>query len=288
MALINNQTFGLTKWWLSCALNTLPKDRDIFRTAKMRDARIKFIAGSNVLKAIREWLLAAQVIQKSQESGCYELTNTGRAIAQHDIALEKASTWWILHLSICLPSRHHEVNIKDEPYSSLFCNLDSISKNWISREELERRVLDVLANEYAQGSVIPSWNGVMNMFAADEPLAEIGLLEIDSTFNRIRLGRPLVSDETIVYGLAKAKVSIFPTRTTIDFMELIKNNVNAFLCLTPDDFRQRLRNISNSSQWKDYFSFSETANLNSLFFSDNINPESTMIMLLKSGKDSWS
>lgn len=287
MALMNNQTFGLTKWWLACALDIVQVDREIFRSTRMREARKKFIAGANVVKAIREWLLAAQVIKKSPENGQYELTNLGRSIKQNDKNLESASTWWAIHLAICFPERNNGAAIKDEPYVSLFNSLDGISKSWISCAELERQIFKKLSSEYAEGSVKPALEGVLNMFNTDQPLADIGLLEIQGKFKSIRLGSPIVSDEVIVHGVAMARSSLFPTRTTVDFMELIKNNVHAYLCLTPEEFRNRIRRLSNSDNWKKYLTYSENANLNSIFFSENLRSMETVLMLLQADKNAW-
>lgn len=287
MALINNQKFGLTKWWLTCALEVVQSDREIFRSGKMREARNKFIAGSNMLKAIREWLLAAQVIRKANENGQYELTKFGMAIKQNDKNLERSSTWWAIHLAICFPDRHNSESTKEEPYVSLFSLLNNMSKGWVSYDELEVQVTNKLSLKYAEESVKSALVGVLNMFRADQPLADIGILDFQKNFNRLRLGSPKVSDEAIVYGLAMARVSLFPTRATVDFMELIKNNVNAYLCLTPDEFRKRIRTISHNDPWRTFFSFSENVNLNSIFFSENLSPMKTLLILLQSEKDSW-
>lgn len=287
MALMNNQTFGLTKWWLTCALDIVQVDRETFRSTKMREARKRFIAGTNAVKAIREWLLATQIIKKSPENGQYELTNLGRSIKQNDKNLEGSSAWWAIHLAICFPERNNGATTKDEPYVSLFNCLDSIGKSWISCDELEHQIFAKLSKEYARGSVEPALEGVFNMFNTDQPLADIGLLEIQGKFKNIRLGSPIVSDEVIVHALAMARSSLFPTRTTIDFMELIKNNVHAYLCLTPEEFRNRIRRLSNSDNWKKYLTYSENANLNSIFFSENLRSIETILILLQANKNAW-
>jgi hypothetical protein len=282
MALINNQKFGITKWWLNCALETIQYDREIFRSSKAREAQKKFIAGSSVLKALKEWLLAAQIIQSASERGQYELTKFGRTIKQNDKNLENSSTWWAFHLSICFSERK-------EPYVSFFIALDNIGKSWVSLDSIKNQAAERLSRQSAEESVNSSLTGIVSMFDKDQPLADLGLVDVLQSDRQksFRLGSPKINDEVFLHGLAMARTNLFATRTTVEFSELIKNNVHTYLCLSPEEFRKSLRSISRKDEWQKYFSFTEAVNLNSVFFSEHLKSTDTLLILLQNAKDSW-
>ena len=270
MALINNQKFGITKWWLNCALETIQYDREIFRSSKAREAQKKFIAGSSVLKALKEWLLAAQIIQSASERGQYELTKFGRTIKQNDKNLENSSTWWAFHLSICFSERK-------EPYVSFFIALDNIGKSWVSLDSIKNQAAERLSRQSAEESVNSSLTGIVSMFDKDQPLADLGLVDVLQSDRQksFRLGSPKINDEVFLHGLAMARTNLFATRTTVD------------LCLSPEEFRKSLRSISRKDEWQKYFSFTEAVNLNSVFFSEHLKSTDTLLILLQNAKDSW-
>lgn len=286
MALIDNQKFPLSRWWLIKGIEIIEKNRNIFSSAEMRRARVEFIAGSAVLKAIRNWLLAAQIIQNKGKE--YFITDFGKTIITHDPTLEKASTWWAFHLSICFSN-------KNEPYASFFLSLDSCANDWIAWEQLIKQVrASVVRNEqsenYAEETIKSTLEGVKGMFLADRPLAELGMIEIRSVIGEgifVRLGMPTVMNEVIVHALALMRFHCFPSRVSIDFSELIKEGLDRFLCLSPNALRNKLRTISRMERWQNAFSFTETANLNSIDFSDSFMPRKTLLVLLQEGQNTW-
>ena len=42
---LDTQTFGITRYWLSAALQLLTSEADIFTNARLRDARKAFLGG---------------------------------------------------------------------------------------------------------------------------------------------------------------------------------------------------------------------------------------------------
>ena len=131
MALIDNQGEPISRWWVMKSIEVLEKQKNLFSSAQMRQARVELIAGTNRLKTIKSWLLAAQIIE-----GCgreHVITDFGKAIIANDPHLEKASTWWAFHLSICFSKRN-------EPYASFFMSLEPIAKDWIPWEKIIKLV----------------------------------------------------------------------------------------------------------------------------------------------------
>ena len=232
-------------------------------------------------------ILEEHLIQKTKENGCYELTSFGLSLKKNDYLLENASSWWSIHLAICFPERKEGVEAKNEPYVSLFNCLDSASKSWVSYDDIQKKIINNFENTYAKGSLEPALEGVKKMFRTDQPLAEIGLLEHQTVLNKIRLGSPKLTDEIIIHCLAMARKSLFSSRVTIDFDELIKKNVNGFICLSPFELKSDIRRLSASTKYSAYIGYSENVNLNSVHFGDKLQASNTLLELLQSRQDVW-
>jgi hypothetical protein len=282
MALIDNQGEPISRWWVIKCIEVVEKQRDIFSSAKMRQARVELIAGTNRLKTIKNWLLAAQIIQSSSRE--YVITDIGKAIIANDPSLEKASTWWAFHLSICFSERN-------EPYTSFFLSLEPIAKDWIPWEEV---VQQVRAREELQGyekSVIESvMGGIRRMFVEDRPLAELGLIEsrtVRGSGISVRLGEPTVTNEVVIHALALMRFHHFPSRVSVTFSELVNAGLDRFLCLSPDDLRTRLKNLSHTERWQNEFSYTTVANLDSVDFGDGFMPRKTLLVLLQESQNTW-
>ncbi len=97
MALIDNQGEPISRRWVMKSIEVLEKQTNLFSSIQMRQARVELIAGTNRLKTIKSWLLAAQIIQSNGRE--HVITDFGKAIIANDPHLEKASTWWAFHLS---------------------------------------------------------------------------------------------------------------------------------------------------------------------------------------------
>ncbi len=282
MALIDNQGEPISRWWVMKGIEIVEKQKDIFSSAKMRQARVELIAGKNRLTTIKNWLLAAQIIQSSGRE--YVITDIGRAIIANDPYLEKASTWWAFHLSICFSDRN-------EPYASFFLSLEPIAKDWIPWEEM---VQQVRAREELQGyekSVMESYlGGIRRMFVEDRPLAELGLIESRTVRGEgisVRLGEPTVTNEVVIHALALMRFHGFPSRVSVTFSELVNAGLDRFLCLSPDDLRVQLKNLSHTERWQNEFSYTTVANLDSVDFSDGFMPRKTLLVLLQESQSTW-
>ena len=281
MALIGNQKFALSRWWASKGIELIKNNRDLFSKAKLRETRREFIAGTNVVDGIQGWLLAAQLINRIK-IGEYELTNFARAILSNDPKLEKSATWWTIHLSICFSDR-------SEPYASLFLSLDTMTKDWMKLDDLKNKI-DLAIEDAAKGSLDSNLEGVRNMFKANHPLAEIGLIETRKSREdgiSIRLGSPKITDEIVIHALAMLRFHRFKSTPTVDFSELTKNGLAHFLCCSPTELAEHLRRMKQSNKWQNYFDFTQQANLNSVSFAEFCTPDRTLLLLLQEGRDTW-
>ena len=283
MALIDTQTFTLTRQRLITALSLISNTPDIFSAGRMREARVAFISGKNVISSIRGWLLAAKVINNGTKSQ-YLLTDYGKRLLSVDPKMQKASSWWSLHLNICLSDRC-------DPYRALFYVLGE-HKDYIAQDELLTSKLSAIINDnhsnaIANASIETNLAGVIKMFTGESPLSDLGLLDTLDNKSKIRLGDPFVTDQAIGYGLALARHRFFATRTTVNFREFVDFGFHHFLCLSVNDLRNRLRELSRSAAWQQHFSFIEGKDLDSIQFGDRLNPNQTLLQLLQESEDTW-
>jgi len=281
MALIGNETFALSRWQARKTIELIRVNRKLFSTANTREAMKELIAGSGVVKGIRGWMLASQLIE-SVKTGEYELTNFARAVYDNDSKLEKSSSWWAIHLSICFSER-------SEPYASLFLNLDNLSKDWLKWDNLKNKI-DHVIEESATTSLDKNLQGVRNMFEKDRPLADLGLIETrkeDDNQTSIRLGSPKLTDQIIVHALAMMRFHCYKSRSGIDFSEITKVGLAHFLCTSPEELRKQLLRMEQSNNWKEYFSYTKAVNLDSVSFTENCTPRTTILLLLQSSDDTW-
>ena len=62
---LDTQTFGITKYWLSVALEKIPVEPQIFAKKNLGLARKAFLAGANMLTGIKNYHF--QVHQRKQQ-----------------------------------------------------------------------------------------------------------------------------------------------------------------------------------------------------------------------------
>ncbi|MDP2097126.1 MAG: hypothetical protein U1D70_16805 [Methylobacter sp.] len=286
MTLMNNQGEPVSHWWITKGLKTIKTDREIFSSQNMRRARCEFIAGDNRLKTIKSWLVASQLIQGGRNSREYELTDFGFAILGNDTNLDKSSTWWAFHLSTCFST-------VSEPYPNFFLQLDTISKDWINSKQLFSKIQNNLTSDngdsYKDSTLESLISSVRRMFEHDRPLADLGLIEIRKAEDQIhiRLGSPKLTDEIIIHALAMMRFHCYKMRSGVDFSEIIAAGLGHFLCCSPEELRKQIWRMEQSNNWKEYFSFTNAVNLESVSFTERCNPRETVLLLLQSGEDTW-
>lgn len=288
MALMSNEGEPVTRWWVSKGLEVIRTERDIFTKSKMREARLKFMAGANRLTTIKAWMVSAGLIENKRSLREYELTGFGLAIFTNDPKLVKSSTWWAFHLSLCFSE-------DSEPYPTLFLNLETITKDWSDWTQIIKKtqssLIDLSGKQYKDSTIESLLGGVRRMFQGDNPLAELGLVEINSGAHSsgatIRLGTPLLSDEIFIHALTLARFSHFKSRDSISFSELVLTGLPNFLCCSKEMLRQNLQRMSLMSEWQSYFSFDYAADLDSITFKAACEPNRTLLELLQKGQDTW-
>jgi len=279
MALLNNYKFAVSRWWLSQGIEIVQIKPDIFAAKNLREAMRFFIAGSAVIKSINAWMVAIQVIDRGKSG----LTDFGMSLYENDSKLLKSASWWSIHLSLCFSKA-------SDPYCFFFIKLDNLTKDWVLFNDLAKRIHSVIDGS-AEQSIDSSLIGIKTMFQGDNPLAELGLIEINNgTHNSgatIRLGAPLLSDEIFIHALALARFSHFKSRDSISFSELALTGLPNFLCCSKEMLRENLQRMSTMNEWQGYFSFDYAVDLESITFKAACKPSRTLLELLQKGQDTW-
>src|SRR5579871_3363513 len=124
---LKNDTFGLTRYWLSVAFRRLPEQPDLFAGKNLNTARKAFLAGDNQLTAIKNWLSSARIIDIGR--GNASLTDLGKLMAAKDPGGGQAWTWWLFHLHLC-------ANTDAFPYATFFTKFDADGTTWISFDDV--------------------------------------------------------------------------------------------------------------------------------------------------------
>jgi len=288
MALISNEGEPVTRWWVSKGLEIVKAEKDIFSKSNMRPARLKFIAGANRLGTIKGWMASALLIDNKKSSREYELTDFGLALIDNDPKLLKSSSWWSFHLALCFSNN-------SEPYPAFFLGLESITKDWVLWDQLLENTKNGLVGDSGKGykaSTIDSLtSSVRKMFENDNPLAELGLIEIRKGLQEsglsVRLGSPRLTDEILIHALALCRFTHFKSRESVDFSTLANTGLPNFLCCSKDQLRKHYQRMSQMHEWQTFFSFDHAVDLDSVTFKDACDPNKTILLLLQKGEDTW-
>jgi hypothetical protein len=250
----------------------------------MREARVEFICGKNVLASIRGWLTSANVVEKNGRS--YLLTEFGKSIRDNDRKVARAGSWWAIHLNICFSPR-------GEPYRSFFCSLGDRG-DWVSidndfAKKISSMVIENSGGDVTISSIEGNLDGVKKMFLGDSPLTDLGLIETRKESGRqaFRLANPEVADQALVYALSLARERHFRSAMTVHFSEFVNMAFHHFLGMSVNSLRKRLRELSRKQDWREHIRFLEGKDLDSIEFRSRLNAKLTVLPLLQEAEDTW-
>lgn len=261
---LKNDSFGFTKHWLAATFKELPIQPDLFSTRKMSVARKAFLAGSNQLTAIKNWLKAGGVTDsRSRET---VLTDLGLLMAAQDPRAETALTWWLFHLHLC-------VNPDAFPYSGFFLLYDSEGR-WLS----ETDIVDFLAKHadekqlnISKETVDTYFSGVSQTFLNGGFVHEMGLIEhrtlgVGNKSRRIRrrLGKP--DDTLVAYAAVLFQKHYYPGQATVEAREILGKGLSRALGIRDSDVRDSLSRITTSKELSQQVQYRQQVNQDSIQF----------------------
>jgi hypothetical protein len=280
LSLINNQTFPFNKWWFSTAISLVEKNPSCFSNKHTAETMAVMIAGSNVVKAIQEWLTASGIIESAPKF-TYRLTNFGKSINNYDAHLENSGTWWAIHFALAFSQRA-------DTYYQYFIEFDSLNRNEIDVKDLQSDILEKLKSSSAAASIEKSFQGVNKLFDKQYPFNELGLIEKINNGTVLRLGSPELTNDIIMHALVMVKFQLFPSRESVSFAQFCEeSNLHKFLCISLQELRVRLLKLSQSTEFKSSFSFQTSLDIESLSFGDDVSPQKTMLRLIQTKEETW-
>jgi len=278
---LDTQSFPISRWWAQAGLQAVQANPAIFSRAHLRAARKDLLAGSNMIPAIKNWLAASNLIRK--DGSGFVIGRYGRAILENDPTFQSSSTWWAFHLLLCLSKDAY-------PYNGLFAELEPSVRSYVGTSALIEKIAGAEGSDLTLGSADTYLKGILNSFVRGGALEGLGLLEsrVDRSASGDnifwRLGTPAIPDGAILFAVALARERYFPTRTSIDFSELIGLHLDHYLVTPQDALRARIKQIALKNVGLQY---TTNANLDSLSFDPLFAAEPVLMSFLQEGSDTW-
>jgi hypothetical protein len=285
---LKNDTFGFTRYWLATALGKLPVQPDLFARKCLSTARKAFLAGDNQLKAIKNWLSHAGLIEAGR--GSTTLTELGKLIAAKDPAAEQAWTWWLFHLHLC-------ANTDSFPYSAFFTRFDAEGTSWVSFSDIVDKLNQNQpdpADPVERSTVESYFEGVERTFRPGMPIHALGLVERRQAANgdgRERFRRSLSSppDLVVAYATLLFHATFFSAEQTIETRRLLEKGLARSLGVRDQQLRDALSRIHQHHDLGQFIQFRRAVNLDSVQFARSGDPalRSLSILGYDSGEVRW-
>jgi len=261
---LDTQSFGISRYWLSAALNKLPSHPELFTTGALCEARKVFLAGKNQLAAIKNWLGCAGVIEV--KSGQTTLTELGRLMAAQDSRAESAWTWWLFHLHLC-------ANADSFPYCTFFKEFDPEINRWSNFDEIVEKINESQKNgaRVAEKTIKTYFEGVERSFRPTWPIYGLGFVERrsvpeESKRELLRRRRVEPKDLVVLYAALLFHETFSPKETTVEAKRLIDHGLSRVLGMGISHVRAALVRIHQNSTLSQFLQYSQSANLDSIQF----------------------
>lgn len=261
---LDTQTFGMSRYWLSAALTKLPSHPELFTTSSLCAARKAFLAGKNQVAAIKNWLLAAEVISTTSKQTV--LTDLGRLMAAKDSRAEAAWTWWLFHL-------HLGANTDSFPYCTFFKEYDPEINSWSSFDEIIKKLNESQNgdNTVSEKTVKTYFEGVERTFRPTWPIYGLGLIERrsapeESKKELIRRRRVEPKDLIVLYAALLFQQKFFANQSTVEAKQLIDRGLSRVLGISSSSVRAALVRIHQDATLGQFLQYSQAANLDSVQF----------------------
>jgi hypothetical protein len=266
---LKTDTFGITRNWLSTALRRLleQEESELFARKNLNTARKAFLAGDNQLKAIKNWLSFARLVDLRREKVC--LTELGKLMAARDPGAEQAWTWWLFHLHLC-------ANPDAFPYSTFFTKFDADGTSWTSFDEIIETLVEdrkEVGAELAENTVRNYFEGVERTFRPGQPVHSLGLVErrtIAGERGRDRFRRcavtPPPADIVVAYSTLLFHETYFRSHDTVEMRGLLEKGLGRALGMRDAYLRDALTRVHQNPDLGTFIQYRHTVNLDSVQF----------------------
>lgn len=230
-AFSGHETFPFRYAWLHKGVRHLDGREDLFVSD---DALVVLGVGKNMVRSIRHWCEAVEIVERSDRRGCAEVTPFGRALFAPegwDPFLEDPGTVWLLHWRLAHSRRpastwHLAFTVWNEPTftrDGLVAWLLALARGEGRTQTTQasmRRDVEVFIRTY-----VPS--GTKRDLALEDtfdcPLVELGLIsEQGKGLYRFERGpKPTLPDGIFAYALLDFWARIAPGQKTLSFERVL-------------------------------------------------------------------
>lgn len=177
-----HETFFFREGWLSKAMIEMQKteNKDLFSGKK---GIVKLGVGSNMVKAIKYWMITSNLAEYDTKTKSYKLTELGKIIANHDPYLEDIFSLWIIHVNI---ARNYE---NATTWNLFFNDFEAKEFTITDVKNVLKHYIEVKEIKCSDKSLDADINVLLNMYSKEKndtdpeenyscPLERLGLIKI--------------------------------------------------------------------------------------------------------------
>jgi hypothetical protein len=287
-----HETFPLRYTWLPKAVQHVEQNPRIFNED---DAMVQLGVGKNMVRSIRHWGLATNVLAEKGEGRnrgqMLGATALGAALfgaGRWDPYLEDPATLWVLHYELAgVPERATTWYLAFNHFQNSEFTKDQLVR-WLETRIAEqqwgraspasvRRDVDVFLRTYIPGRVAPN---VPIEASFDCPFTELELLQElqdKGTYVIARRDPSSLPDAVFTYGLVRflQQLKLKSKSVSLQSIAFAPGSPGRVFALTEDALMVRLERVARAT--KDAVTFSDTAGLRQIFIHNEL-PEALEIL----------
>ena len=280
-----HETFALRYSWLTKGYQEFLKNPSVFSD---ENATVTLGVGVNMVRSIKFWLQACQIIKANPKDFTLSTTEIGRLVFDekdgYDPYLEDEATIWLIHWLIASNPQiataffwffnnfHKQEFSQDEATTSLTDFVTQNISRKISKNTLKNDI-SVILRMYGRST--SNKKGVVVEEALDSPLVLLQLISpssIGRSFKSLLVDRKNLPTEIFAYALVCYMKSY--KRKEVPIKELMKSESNplslaAVFRMTENSLIAKLENIVSLDS--NLFELRETAGINQFYIIDEVN-----------------
>lgn len=269
-----HETFALREGWINKGLAEVHKNPKVFLENHGADA---LGVGSNMAKAIRYWLKAAEFIEEIPKQGA-KLTDIGSFVFNNDTYLEGTFALWIFHINLAW---------NKDMATSWYAFFNEVKLNEFTKEELIYQLLNIMTvlaegQNVSERSLRDDVNVLLSMYVKEHgkdydpeekkfsPFAKLELVKRDGDkYFKNQPDADKLQDYVVLYGLQK--YFRYKNSDSAGIEELLNNPLSPGRILNLK--RVAFNEYIDSLAAKNYLTVNRTAGLDMVYIKTAKEPE---------------
>lgn len=269
-----HEKFSLREGWINKGLTAVHENPAVFLG---KDGPDIFGIGNNMVKSLRYWLKAFDLIEEKASEGA-RLSTLGQIIFEKDPYLEREFTLWVLHSHI---AKNIEMATTWYMYFNR-CDADELDKDQIEFILLREVTKYVSGQSFSVKSLKNDVDVLLNMYSKNRemydpednnisPFSQLGLVRcIEGRYIKTHPDRRMISEWNVLYEIAimgKGQDSISIEKVTNG-----EKSVGSIYHLTTIAINEMLDRLDALG----YIKVDRTAGLDMIYQAKQFTPESVM------------